>query len=356
MAKGVNRYLISYSELIRTLQGASLPNNILLHLREKVLLDDIVKVIAASFIGEKFNINSNYIAFNAEDKMMENVLNECSNIGLFSEKKIVVLRNVKKLVKNERLALLDYLGRFNTETILIMTSYDEELDIDKVFFLDSKEDHYKEYKATVSAQVRVFALEEFSENEMIDWIRKKFGDYKISDDTIRLLIEYSNYSFDEILCEVEKLKTYCYFTKEIRKDSIKICNGISKDFNETDFIKAVLSRDKNSALKIYDQITLKKDVEVYLVFLLTSAFIIINKLFDPATSKLQGFFLKKELKLWFADQEMLLPFYNQYKNSINTEKLRFAFEYIYATDKILKSSGTEKKTTMAWLINNICNL
>jgi len=222
--------------------------------------------------------------------------------------------------------------------------------------MDSKEDTYKQYKSIVSEHVKVFALQDFSESDMIIWIREKFGDYKISDETIKLLIEYSNHSFDEILCEIEKLKTYCYFTKEITKDSIKICNGISKDFNEMDFIKAILQKDKNSALKIYDQITLKKDVEVYLVFLLTSAFIIINKLFDSAAAKLQGFNLKRELKLWFADQERLLPFYNHFKNSIDPEKLRFAFEYIYATDKILKSSGTNKKTTIASLINNICNL
>lgn len=357
MAKNEIKYLISYQSLLDKLQKDSIDNNILLSLREKVLLDDVVKIICKNFVGKSFDVKNNLISFNAEDKVIENILNECSNIGLFSEKKVVVIRNIKKLLKNEKLALLDYLNRFNPDTCLIMVASDEEFSVDKIFLFDSKEDdNHKGNKKIIESNVKIFEIDEFSDTEMILWIKEKFEDYVISEETIKHLLQFTNYSFDEILSEIEKLKTYCYFTKEVTIDAVNLCNGISKDFNETDFIRAVLKRDKNFALKIYDQITLKKDIEVYLIFLLNSAFIIINKLFDPGISKLQGWQLKKELKLWFEDQEKLLPYYKEFKNSIDSDKMKLAFEYIYKTDKILKLSGGDRKTTMTSLINNICNL
>jgi DNA polymerase III delta subunit len=123
-----------------------------------------------------------------------------------------------------------------------------------------------------------------------------------------------------------------------------------------DFIIAITERKPETALKIYDHISLKKDSEVYLVFLMSMAFMAINKLLDPNVAKLSGFYLKKELKLWFPEQEKLIPYYKNFGKSIELEKIQEAFDYIYSTDKLLKSSGGNRKTMMIALINNICSL
>jgi len=358
MAKAEKKYLISYKSLTEKLRNGAIPDKLLISLKEKVLTDDLIKIIGERFVGRNFNSKNNLTTFNGDDKIIENILNECSNFGLFSERKIVVLRNVKKLYKDEKLALIEYMKRGNPDTCLVMITAEDEFNPGKLFLYDSKDDpdRIQENRKVIEENVKIFEIEEFSEQDTITWVKEKFGEYNISDVNIKHFLQFSNYSFDEILSEIEKLKTYCYQTKEITLDSINLCNGIAKDFNEIDFIKAVVERRNERALMIYDRISLKKDVEVYLIFLLASAFTIINKLYDPAVSGLNGWQLKKELKLWFPDQEKLLPFYKNYRDSADTEKIRTAFGYIYQTDKILKTSANDKKSVMSTLINNICGL
>ena len=358
MSKSVQKYPVSYKSLIGKFKKDTVPNLILLSLREKILLDDIVKIICGNFVGKNFDPAYNLVSFSGDDKAIYGILNECSNTGLFSDKKVVVLKNIKKLLKDEKLALIEYFKNSNPDTCLIMVSADEEFSPGKLFFYDSKAENEKsaEYKSAVEKNVTVYEISDFSHDEMVSWIKEKFEDYKIEEPVINQFLQYSNYSFDEILTEIEKLKTYCYNSKEVKIEDVNLCNGIAKDFKETDFIRAVVNRENGKALMIYDKISLKKDVEVFLVFLLNAAFIIINKLSDPAVSRLQGFNLKRELKLWLPGQEELLPHYRKFGSSIGQEKIRNAFGYIYSADKSLKTSSGSKRTVMTSLINNICSL
>ncbi len=357
MAKAAeSKYLISYKNLQTKLEKEPVPGIILLSLNEKILLDDLLKIICRKFGGNDFDEKNNLLSFNGEDRVIETILNECSNTGLFSDRKIIVVRNVKKLLKDEKLALADYFKRPNPDTCLIMVSSDAEFNPGKIFLYDSKSENEraKDIQKAVESSVKIYEISGFSEKDFVLWVKEKFDDYKISETAVNQLILYSNYSFDEILQEIEKLKTYCFKTKEITTEAVNLCNGIAKDFNETDFIRALMERDNEKALKIYERISLKKDIEVYLIFLLSSAFVIINKLYDPAISKYQGWQLKSELKLWFADQEILLPYYQRYRNSVSADKITDTFNNIYLSDKLLKTSGREKKTVMISLINSIC--
>ncbi|HMQ69686.1 MAG TPA: DNA polymerase III subunit delta [Ignavibacteria bacterium] len=358
------KYSVTYKKLADSFSKEKIPNNILLSIEEKVLLDDLVKIICENFGGKNFDARNNLISFNAEDRQNENIINECSNSGLFAEKKVVVLKNVKKLLKAGKLSLIDYLKRSNPDTCLIMTSADEELSVEKIFLLDSRSSNKssetsgspKISRKDIEDNVKIYQVNGFSENELIGWVKEKFDDYKIDNETIIYFLQFSNNDLDEILSEIEKLKTFCYYTKEITPDAVNLCNGIAKEFDEKDFIIAVTERKKDVAMKIYDHISLKKDSEVYLVILLSSAFVCINKLSDPAVSRLDGFNLRRELKLWIPGWESIIPYYKNFRKSFDQEKINAAFDHIHSADKSLKSTGGDKKMIMSRLINNICDL
>jgi DNA polymerase III delta subunit len=82
----------------------------------------------------------------------------------------------------------------------------------------------------------------------------------------------------------------------------------------------------------------------------------LKKLEDPASSKLQGFNLKKELKLWGPVQEVLLPLYKKVSESMSPSAIDNAFGMIYLADKKFKSSSSEKSVTMTNLIHGLCSL
>ncbi len=64
---------------------------------------------------------------------------------------------------------------------------------------------------------------------------------------------------EQINSEIEKLKIYCYESREINKNDINMCVGFSRDFDEFDLLEAVLTNNYKKAIQIYNKINLKED-------------------------------------------------------------------------------------------------
>lgn len=355
MAKTESKYKIHFGKFKETIQKNPVPNNLLIAINEKILFDEILDLICKKFIGNNFDRKNNLSIYNADDKIIDNMINQCSNTGLFSDRKTVVIRNVKKLLKHEKLSLIDYLQRPNPDTCLIMECPAEEFTPGKVFLYETKshDENSSGYRQIIEKNVSIYEINTFTSGELLDWVREKFGDYKIDEPVIKHFLQFTNYSLDEIITEIEKLKTYTLNEKIITADIVNLCNGIAKDFNENDFIRAVIEKNYEKAIEIYDRISLKKDVEVFLVFLLSSSFMAINKLYDSETRSMNEWDLKRALKIWFPDQDKLIPLYKNFRDSHEKQIVIQILNDIYTSDRLLKTSGGNKKTIMCELINNI---
>lgn len=342
----------SFLSLRKAFSAGKLPENMLLEAADRIISDDLVDAAFIGFVGKGESKEDSLSAFTADDLKIDSLMNECMGGGLFSTRKVVVIRNPKKLTKPKKLAITEYLASPNPDVCLIIIT-DENEGADKLVFSDSIDpDKLRSAKSSLNE----ISVTDLSEEEMTDWIREKFDGFEISEESITHLLSLSNFSLAEILPEIDKLKTFCHFKKNVTVEDINLCNGIAKDFSEGDFIKAVMKKDIASAVKIYTKISLKKDIEVYLVFLLNTAFCALKKLEDPASSKLQGFNLKKELKLWGPVQEVLLPLYKKVSENMSPSAIDNAFGMIYLADKKFKSSSSEKSVTMTNLIHGLCSL
>lgn len=347
MAKRKDNYEKTFSSFIGGIKKGDIPSNLLLFVKEKSLLDLILNTIGKKFMGENYNPKEHLIQFFTDDAELGNVLNECSNTGMFSDKKIVVLKVVRKP---------GYRG-FNEDEAKALSGYFKMQNPDVVFLIvdtgaEAKSSMYDKIK---DPNLEIAVIADLSNAEYMKFVKSKFGDYKIDDDTIAHFTQMLNLSMDEISSEIEKLKTYAVDRMEITMDDVNMCIGFSRDFNEPDFIYSVLSRDANSALKIYKSLILKKDVEIYLLILLNSAFVALAKLGDPKIGNYHGWELGRKLKIWY-DLDKILPVYKKYKGEINELKLKQAFGYINASEKALKSTGTDKKSVFTQLIANLVNL
>jgi DNA polymerase III delta subunit len=186
-------------------------------------------------------------------------------------------------------------------------------------------------------------------------VKIRFDDYKISEETVLHFLQFLNPSYDEINSEIGKLKTYAMDKKEITKDDVNLCIGFSRDFDETDFLEAVLTGNYEMSIRIYDKLSLKEDVEVLLVSMLGLITISASKLMDPQTDKLGKWELIRELKLW-GESDRKLRIVREFKSKLNELKLKQAFDYIYNADKAIKSSGLSKKGIITDLIYNMTKI
>lgn len=341
------KYETTYGDFIKS-HLKTIPPALLLFTTEKIIFNEILSIIADKFIGSSFVKEKDLKIFYSDDCEAEEVINECSNLSFFSEKKLVVYIVVKKtgvrgIIKNVKSAFLDYIKRPNPDTVLLV--YNRENEFKSSGFGEFEDSGFKISVITAPEQ-----------NDIFVWAKEKFSDYRIDDDTINHFLQFLNPSYDEIFSEIEKLKTFCYETKEIGKDAVNLCVGMSKDFNETDLIEAVLMNDREKALRIYNNMTLKDDIEIYLVYLLGNAYIGAAKMKDPDFDKIPNDFLKKnELRIWGKDSSKLFTLYKKLGTGINELKFKEAFDYIYSSDKSLKTSQ-DKRTVINNLITNLINL
>lgn len=331
---------LSYKEFTLDIEKGKIPTNIVLASAHKVITTLLLKSIAAKFLETDKLTDENLKYYYADDKVFEDMMEESMNTSFFSSKKVLVYKNFKKFLKAERELFMRYLNNYNPDTLIILLANDFSDIADNIGDI-------------AHGSLKVINIKDFSEAETFNWIKELFEGYEISDENINYFVTMSGSSIDELYNEAEKLKIFCYKEKKISKETINLCAGISKDFSEDDFLLAVLSKDFEKAIKIYDKLSLQRDVEIYLMYLISTAFIGITKLFDPVSAN-YGRDLKRILKLWFASDK-LIAVLKQYKDSTNLPAVNGHLQRIFEVDKLLKTSNPDKKNVITNLIFSLTN-
>lgn len=355
MAKANNqgsKYSVTYKDF-RNKILKSLPPAMLLFLSEKVLIKEIISDLAAEFIGKKYNPGENLKTFFSDETSIEEVINECSNLSFLSEKKIIIYRIVKKtgtrgMQKDAKTGFLNYLKNPNPDNLLILLNADKEFNFS----------NFEEFENT---GIQIYVVSKDTQSELLEWCRDQLKGYEVDEDALIHLLQFVNPSYDEIFTEIEKLKTFCMDSQKITIKDVNLCVGMTKDFTEQNLFEAILNRNFEKAIEIYNNMSGKqtdssKEVELRFVGYMNNLFINIHKLQDPILKNMsEGFNLYKELKLYKEGPKM----YNLYKNymsGVNELKIQRAFDYIYQTDKALKFSEKDKRLVINNLIHNLVNL
>ncbi|MDD5360525.1 MAG: DNA polymerase III subunit delta [Ignavibacteria bacterium] len=355
MAKAKNdgkKYIVPFSAFKKKVIK-EMPPAMLLFLSEKVLLDELIKEVAAKFIGKGYNPKNNLVKFYSDECEIEEVINECSNLSFLSDKRIVIYKLVKRtgvrgIQKSSKEGLLNYLKNPNPDNILIILNSDKEFTFS----------NFEDFEDT---GLGIYIINTDSETEIIQWVKDEFEDYKISEETIEHLLLFMNPSYDEIHSEIEKLKTYCINAKEVTITDVNLCVGMTKNFDENNLFEAILNRDFNGAMSIYNSLNSKqeasyKETEIYLINLVGWLFIALHKLQNSElASRPEDFTLFRELKIW-KDGHRMIGLYKKYMKDLNELKIKKAFEYIYTADRSLKSSSQDKLLVINNLIHNLINL
>lgn len=338
---------ISIGLLRNKFSSKNLPACFVINTTERSLLDELVNLAGKSFIGDAFNPVEHIKTFFSDDKNTEAVLSECSNISFFVERKIVLFKIVRKpgyrgFTKQENESFSNYIKTNNPDSLLIIADSSEEF----------KSTQFSELE---NAGAEVYSITSLSSEDLFEWVKGSFDGFEIAEEDIKYFCSFLNLSVDQAKEEVEKLKTYCLDTKKISRGDVNICIGVSRDFSEFEFLKAVLTKNTGEAFGIFKSISLKKDFAIYATYLLSAAFIAIAKVKSPSASNLNPFELRMALKVW-SEPEKFISLYKNAANEMNELKLKNAFDYIYEVELKLKSGDPDKELLISKLINDLVKL
>lgn len=230
-------------------------------LEEFLMNKEISKIIKDNNI-EDIDI----VRYDLENTKIENILEDVSSVSLFNPKKLVIVDNSyiftgttnKKLLEQNTSILEKFLCNNNSENIIIFTIINEKID---------------ERKKTVKLFRENGIVKDFNLLKNINkYVIEMFGEYKISNDNINLLISRVGNNLELINSEIEKIKIYKDNDLNITKEDI--INLTSKNI-DTDFFKLIeniVSKNKEEALESYFEIIKHGEEPIKIIVVLANKF------------------------------------------------------------------------------------
>ena len=183
------------------------------------------------------------ITYDMEDTNIVDAIVDLDTYNLFDEKKVVLCKNstflttVKNDINHNIIVLEKYLKNPNPNNILILSCNK----------CDNKKNIVKLVKETCEI---VDTTLDFTK-----YIKDKTKGYKISDDVIKYFLENTLDDLSHINNEINKLLELKSDIKEINKEDIDLITIKKIDCNIYELIDAIISKNKEKALKIYNETT-----------------------------------------------------------------------------------------------------
>ena len=183
----------------------------------------------------------NLITYDMEEINIADAIIDLDTYSLFNERKVVLCKNATFLSSgkseiNHNIELLEkYLNNPNPNNILIIGT--------------SKADGKKNIVKLIKEKCTIIEVT----IDLVKYIKEYTKGYKIDDEVIRYLIINTSEDISHITNELDKLMALDDDVKEITKKDIDLIVIKKIDSNIFDLIDAIISKNKDKSLKIYNE-------------------------------------------------------------------------------------------------------
>ena len=210
--------------------------------------NDLLELYINKLIDKEKVSRDSIIKYSLDNDSINDIIEECNTLGLFSLKKIVILESTNAFSSKgkEITELIDYLDNYNKNVILVF-----KCNLDKV---DTRKKLYKK----VSSVGKVLCLTK-DNNYLVNLVKELLSDYKM--DNINYFLTVVGTDINNITNELNKLMSYKLEDKHITNndiDSLCITNNDEEIFALTD---AIVKNDIKESIRLYN-VFLDKNYEV----------------------------------------------------------------------------------------------
>jgi DNA polymerase-3 subunit delta len=241
----------------------------LLYSLEKFLLNREIDKIKNENNMEEINIS--YFDLNSD--LIEDVLEDAETFSMFADRKMIVVNNAniftaKKLTLEQDIEKLEkYLENINPSSIIVFVTNDSKLD---------------ERKKIVKLVKKVGIVKELnSTNSINDIVISLFGEYKINNSQVKLLIDRVGNNLDILNQEITKLKIYKDDDLIITDEDIVNLTNENIEANLFLLIDSIVNKDKKRAICIYHEMIKMNEEPIAIIISLAN--------------KMRGLYQTKEL-------------------------------------------------------------
>lgn len=242
---------------------------------EDYFIDKITQFIEDKVLNETDKAFNQTVLY-GKDVQSAQILENAKRFPMMAEKQVVIVKEAQHVKDIEKLA--EYANN-PLETTILAIAYKQKK-------VDGRTKGGKDFLAAVKKHGILFESKALYENQLPVWISnmvKKHG-FTISDNSSRMLSEYLGNDLSKIEGEIEKLMINLPKGTLIQEDIIEKYIGISKEYNNFEYQKAIAYRDSSKAFKMADYLS-KHQKEVHLLSTISILFSYFSKILAIHLSK-----------------------------------------------------------------------
>ena len=202
---------------------------------------ELLDIKVNEILKENNLTRDNLITYDMEEVNISDAIIDLDTYSLFNERKVVLCKNAiflssGKTEINHNIELLGkYLNNPNPDNILIIGT--------------NKADGKKNIVKLIKDKCKIIEVT----IDLVNYIKEYTKGYKIDDEVIRYLVINTTEDISHITNELDKLMALKDTTKEITKKDIDLIVIKKIDNNIFDLIDAIISKNKDKSLRIYNE-------------------------------------------------------------------------------------------------------
>ena len=202
---------------------------------------ELLDIKVNEILRENNLTRDNLITYDMEEVNISDAIIDLDTYSLFNERKVVLCKNAiflssGKTEINHNIELLEkYLNNPNPDNILIIGT--------------NKADGKKNIVKLIKDKCKIIEVT----IDLVNYIKEYTKGYKLDDEVIRYLIINTTEDISHITNELDKLMALKDKEKEITKKDIDLIVIKKIDSNIFDLIDAIISKNKDKSLRIYNE-------------------------------------------------------------------------------------------------------
>jgi len=286
---------------------------------EAFLQDFFIDYLSSNFLSDEQSV----LYINLDDDKESLLLSELSSYSLFAEKKIIVARRIKKMSKNGKAELFDYLTFPNNNYCLVLIS--ETYDFKNSFQKDLE-------KISTTIDVRVPF-----ENKIKEWVcyYVKTKKYDIETEKIDDLVDKYGDSISHVINEIENLNLF-------GPDTLGYSQKSDKTYSLWQLQDSLGKKEANKSLNIA-------------VSLLNNGVSLIQIISNLSNLFSQLLYNNNQGKFYYTGlNKIITKNLNYYKKSYSFSEIKNAILVLRNYDIIYKSSSIKDTVLLNLIIVKIC--
>lgn len=308
--------------------------------KQKFFLKEQIKKKINNFLNEVNNLN--YLVIN--DNKIDNIVNNCLEVSLFGDKKVIVVDNASFLLEKSEISEKDvnilnkFLSVKNNNIIVFFLIYEEKINFNK-----------KILKNDILKNLEISYFRTLDKNSWLKYVQTVINEKKINIefDAILELADRTTNDYNKLFNEIEKI--FLCERKILLKDIFDLISRPVEN-NVFDLLNALLDNNIFLSLQIfYDLIKYDNFNNNFSIFLLNvfakqvRFFYLCDFLFKNGNNVIE---IANKLKANKIRVKIVLKKTKKIKNILNI------LDDIYEIDFKIKSSQIDKKTAIEFFIIN----